>query len=61
MITGSTIFVFRAREPGAIRPYRVLGYPLVPALFVAVAAVLLYYTFGENWPNSPYGLLPPRM
>jgi basic amino acid/polyamine antiporter, APA family len=57
MIAGSTIFVFRWREPEAARPYRVLGYPLVPALFVAVAAVLLYYTFRENWPNSLYGML----
>jgi APA family basic amino acid/polyamine antiporter len=57
MIAGSTVFVFRWREPELARPYRVLGYPLVPALFVAVAAVLLYYTFRENWPNSLYGVL----
>ena len=57
MIAGSSVFVFRWREPAAARPYRVLGYPLVPALFVIVAAVLLYYTFRENWPNSFYGSL----
>jgi APA family basic amino acid/polyamine antiporter len=57
MIAGSTVFVFRRRDPRALRPYRVLGYPVVPALFVVVAAVLLYYTFRENWPNSFYGLL----
>ncbi|HUO24499.1 MAG TPA: amino acid permease [Candidatus Aquilonibacter sp.] len=57
MIAGSTIFVFRRRDPAAVRPYRVLGYPLVPAAFVAVAAILLYYTFRENWPNSLYGTL----
>jgi basic amino acid/polyamine antiporter, APA family len=57
MIAGSTVFVFRWRDPLAVRPYRVLGYPVVPALFIAVAAVLLYYTFRENWPNSMYGLL----
>ena len=57
MIAGSTVFVFRWRDPQAVRPYRVLGYPFVPALFVTVAAVLLYYTFRENWPNSFYGLL----
>ena len=57
MIAGSTIFVFRWRDPEATRPYRVLGYPAVPALFIAAAAVLLYYTFRENWPNSFYGLL----
>jgi basic amino acid/polyamine antiporter, APA family len=57
MIAGSTIFVFRWREPQAVRPYRVLGYPFVPALFIAAAGVLLYYTFREDWPNSFYGLL----
>jgi APA family basic amino acid/polyamine antiporter len=57
MIAASTVFVFRRRDPQATRPYRVLGYPYVPALFVAVAAVLLFYTFRETWPNSWYGLL----
>src|SRR6201987_3385784 len=34
MITSSTVFVFRRREPNANRPYRVWGYPVVPMLFV---------------------------
>ena len=57
MIAGSTVFVFRWRDPDAARPYRMIGYPFVPALFIAVAAVLLYYTFRSDWPNSFYGLL----
>ena len=57
MISGSTVFIFRWRDPQAPRPYRMFGYPLVPALFIAVAAVLLYYTFRGDWPNSLYGLL----
>jgi APA family basic amino acid/polyamine antiporter len=57
MIAGSTIFVFRWRDPQAARPYRVFGYPFVPALFILVAAVLLCYTFRGDWPNSFYGLL----
>jgi APA family basic amino acid/polyamine antiporter len=57
MIAGSTIFVFRRREPEAARPYRMWGYPLVPALFVLVAAALLVYTFKNDWPNSGYGTL----
>jgi APA family basic amino acid/polyamine antiporter len=57
MIAGSTVFVFRWREPNAPRPYRMLGYPVVPAVFIAVAAALLYYTFRSDWPNSFYGLL----
>jgi APA family basic amino acid/polyamine antiporter len=57
MIAGSTVFVFRWRDPDAARPYRMFGYPLVPAVFIAVAGVLLYYTFRSDWPNSLYGLL----
>jgi basic amino acid/polyamine antiporter, APA family len=57
MIAASTIFIFRWREAEAERPYRVTGYPVVPALFIAAAGVLLYYTFRENLPNSLYGLL----
>ena len=57
MIAGSTVFVFRRREPDAPRPYRMWGYPVVPALFVLVAASLLVYTFKNEWPNSGYGVL----
>lgn len=57
MIAGSTVFVFRIREPNAARPYRMWGYPVVPAIFVITAACLLYYTFTENLRNSAAGLL----
>jgi APA family basic amino acid/polyamine antiporter len=57
MIAGSTIFVFRRREPNAERPYRVWGYPVIPAIFVLVSAVLLYYTFTDNLKSSVGGCL----
>jgi len=57
MITASTVFVFRRRQPNALRPYRVWGYPIVPALFVAASSVLLYYTFTDNLLNSALGSL----
>ena len=57
MIAGSTVFVFRRREPQAVRPYRVWGYPFVPVLFVLASALLLYFTFRDNFPNSGIGLL----
>jgi APA family basic amino acid/polyamine antiporter len=57
MISASTVFVFRRREPDLPRPYRVLGYPVVPALFVLASAVLLYYTFTDNLANSALGSL----
>lgn len=55
MIAGSTVFVFRRREPNADRPYRVWGYPVVPAVFVLVSAALLYYTFTDNLKSSAGG------
>ncbi len=57
MIAGSTVFVFRRREPNALRPYRVLGYPVVPAVFVLVSGVLLYYTFTDNLRYSVEGCI----
>jgi APA family basic amino acid/polyamine antiporter len=57
MIAGSTIFIFRWHDPRASRPYRMWGYPFVPAVFVAVAAALLCYTFKNDFPNSAYGVL----
>lgn len=57
MIAGSTIFIFRWRDPHAARPYRMWGYPVVPVVFVAVSASLLYYTFMSDLRNSTYGLL----
>ena len=57
MITGSTVFVFRRRDPQAERPYRVWGYPVVPAVFIIVSAALLYYTFTDNLKSSVAGCL----
>jgi APA family basic amino acid/polyamine antiporter len=57
MTAAATIFVFRAREPNAPRPYRAWGYPVVPALFIMSAAVLLYFTFMAKLHTSPVGTL----
>jgi APA family basic amino acid/polyamine antiporter len=54
MITATTIFVYRRRLPKAVT-YRVWGYPVVPALFVGAAGVLLYYSYAENLKNSLLG------
>lgn len=55
MLTTSTVFLFRKREPDRPRPYRVWGYPVVPAVFVLCSAVLLVYTFAANVRNSAWG------
>lgn len=43
LVTAS-VFVFRKRMPDAERPYRTLGYPVVPILFLIVAGLLLLNT-----------------
>jgi APA family basic amino acid/polyamine antiporter len=57
MIAASTIFVFRKREPDAMRPYRTIGYPFVPAIFIGTAFVLLCYTFVSNLRDSIAGVV----
>jgi amino acid transporter len=37
----TSIFVFRRRLPDAPRPYRCIGYPVVPALYVILPALIL--------------------
>ena len=56
MITASTVFVFRRRDPHGVRPYSAWGYPVVPVLFLLASAVLLYYTFTDNPRNSAWGV-----
>lgn len=55
MVAASTIFIFRKRMPDAPRAYRAWGYPVVPAIFIAAAAFLLYSTFTENLNRSLIG------
>ena len=43
-MTGAAVFVLRRRFPDAERPYRVWGYPIVPALFSLVTVYLLVNT-----------------
>jgi basic amino acid/polyamine antiporter, APA family len=53
-LTASTIFVFR-REPDTTRPYSIWGYPVLPALFILAAAVLLVFSFADQPRNSLVG------
>jgi APA family basic amino acid/polyamine antiporter len=54
-LTTASVFVFRRREPDAPRPYRVQGYPFVPALFLLAALVLLVFSFMDQPLNSGIG------
>jgi APA family basic amino acid/polyamine antiporter len=41
VVTDVSFFVLRRREPGLARPWRALGYPLLPALVLLIDASLL--------------------
>lgn len=55
MATASVI-VLRRKRPDLVRPYRTLGYPVVPVLFVLVAAALLVSTLQSSPRESLMGI-----
>lgn len=50
------ILILRRRSPELPRPYRTWGYPLVPAIFVVLAGLLLVNTFSQRQADSLWGL-----
>jgi basic amino acid/polyamine antiporter, APA family len=56
-LAGASIFVFRRKMPNAERPYRTLGYPFVPILFLMVTAWLLVNTLLTSPIRSITGLV----
>jgi APA family basic amino acid/polyamine antiporter len=52
----AAVFVLRRTRPDLPRPYRVPGYPVVPALFVAACAVLLVAAVAERPRESLAGI-----
>jgi APA family basic amino acid/polyamine antiporter len=53
----SAVFVLRFREPDLPRPYKTLGYPVVPLVFVMVAAWLVVNTLVNRPVESVSGLI----
>ncbi len=55
------LFVLRVKRPDAPRPYRALGYPVLPGLYIVLAAwisiVLLRYKPQYTWPGLVLVLL----
>ncbi len=56
MLVGLSLFVLRIREPDAPRPFKVPGYPVVPAVFVAVCGYLLYSSLAFHGTHALVGL-----
>jgi basic amino acid/polyamine antiporter, APA family len=56
LMTTLSVIVLRFKRPDLARPYRVLGYPVVPVLFVLVALSLLVSTLQTRPRESFMGL-----
>jgi APA family basic amino acid/polyamine antiporter len=61
ILTIAGIFRLRATRPDAERPYRAVGYPVVPALYIVGAATILLVLFAyrpaTTWPGLAIVLL----
>ncbi len=55
ILTIAGLFVLRRTRPDAVRPYKAFGYPVLPALYIVMAAwisvVLLRYKPQYTWPG----------
>jgi APA family basic amino acid/polyamine antiporter len=55
VLTIGSIFVLRKKRPDAPRPYKAIGYPVLPALYIIMALyidfVLLLYKPQYTWPG----------
>ncbi len=56
-LAAGAVFVLRRNRPDAERPYRTLGYPFTPALFILLAALFVLYTLFEKPLESGAGLV----
>jgi APA family basic amino acid/polyamine antiporter len=61
ILTIAGLFVLRVKRPNAPRPYKALGYPILPAIYILLASwiciVLLRYKPQYTWPGLALVLL----
>ena len=55
-LTAGAVFVMRKRFPNEHRPYRTLGYPIVPILFIVICTWLILTTIWNSPKQSIIGL-----
>jgi amino acid transporter len=59
LATTLSVIVLRFKDPGVERPYRVLGYPVVPIVFCCVCGLLIYKSVEYAVLPEPMGLDKP--
>ncbi len=53
----ASVFVLRTREPDAARPFKAIGYPFTPALFVVVSVIMVVNAVYQDPGGSRAGVL----
>ncbi len=56
-LAGFSVFIFRRKMPGAERPYRTWGYPVVPGIFVLISSAFVVNTLIQRPVQAVAGLL----
>lgn len=56
-MAAASVLVLRKKRPDLHRPYKTLGYPIVPVLFIGVAVLLLAVTLKNSPRESGIGLI----
>jgi len=55
-MTTAAVFLLRRKRPELARPYRTLGYPVLPVLFVMAASAIVFSTLRQSPRESVMGL-----
>src|SRR5436189_2190886 len=55
--TTAGVFILRKKMPGATRPYKVWGYPVVPAIVILFCAALVFNTFFTRPREAAIGMI----
>jgi APA family basic amino acid/polyamine antiporter len=55
VLTVAGVFRLRIIRPNAVRPYRTIGYPVIPAFYILAASAILFVLFAyrpaTTWPG----------
>lgn len=57
MLTIVGIFILRKQRPGAERPYKAFGYPILPIIYIAMGIVFCVFLISFEPRYSSYGLI----
>ncbi|CAN5407664.1 amino acid permease [soil metagenome] len=57
VLTVSGLFILRKKRPDLERPYKAFGYPVLPAIYVVLAALVAFFMLINNNTNCLRGLI----